>query len=85
MSVTSCQLKPECQAIADKLKEAEEALHELITGQAAYLFIDQNGEQVRYTPAQKSDLQGYINELKNDLAACQGNQSRATGPLYFIY
>lgn len=81
----SCNLRPECKAIADKLSEAESALHDLIIGRQASVFIDQNGEQVRYTPANKSVLQGYVNDLRNDLNKCQGKTVSSSGPLYFVY
>lgn len=79
-------VKPQCQSIADKLKEAEEALHTLTIGQMAYVFIDQNGEQVRYTPADRSALQIYINDLRNQLDVCQGLSPKSTSaPLRFVY
>lgn len=50
-----------------RLQEAELAYHRLMTGQSAAEFRDQNGELVRYTPANASRLLAYITSLKAQL------------------
>ena len=53
--------------LATRLAEAEEAYHALMTGQSAAEFRDQNGEMVRYTPANAARLLAYIQSLKQQL------------------
>lgn len=50
-----------------KIKQAERARHNLITGAAARVFVDQNGERVEYFKANLSDLSKYIADLKASL------------------
>lgn len=42
--------------------EAEEALHKLMTGQAA-VTVGYDGRSVSYTPARQAELRAYIKEL----------------------
>lgn len=49
---------------AEKLVEAEAALHALFTGRAASVFVDQNGERVEYVRASLTRLQGYVEHLR---------------------
>lgn len=49
------------------LQQAEAAYHSLMLGQNVAEFRDQNGELVRYTPARKADLWGYILQLRAEL------------------
>lgn len=49
---------------AEKLVDAENALHELQVGRSARVFVDQNGERVEYTAANRAELKKYIQELK---------------------
>ena len=50
-----------------RLAEAEQAYHDLMTGQSAAELKDSNGETIRYTPANASRLLGYITSLKSQL------------------
>lgn len=43
--------------------EAQQAKHDLLTGKKLEQFIDQNGEQVRYTKATVDGLDAYISEI----------------------
>jgi hypothetical protein len=64
MALTSAQ-----RAILEaRLAEAEAAYHSLQTGNSARVVVDQNGERVEYTNANRSALKGYIQELKDQLA-----------------
>lgn len=54
------------------LAAAEKAYHALMTGQSVAEFRDQNGELVRYTPANAQRLQGYILSLKMALGLPTG-------------
>lgn len=49
------------------LIDAQTALHALLTGSAVAEFRDQNGETVKYSKANKSDLMAYIEWLKGQL------------------
>lgn len=53
---------------AQKLVEAETALHEVLIGSGVAKFRDQNGEEVTYTKMNLSDLRAYIRDLKLEIA-----------------
>lgn len=50
-----------------RLEEAETAYHNLALGQGIAEFRDQNGELVRYTPANRHALWSYILRLRAEL------------------
>lgn len=52
----------------DRLDEAREALHQLLTGTMAVSLTDQNGEKVEYRPANRSALERYVADLEAELA-----------------
>ena len=68
---------------AQKLVEAEQAYHEIMTGQAVSRFVDQNGESVSYSKVNIKGLQAYIAELKALLASPGVTAYR--GPLKFTF
>lgn len=68
---------------AQKLVEAEQARHEILTGQSVSRFIDQNGESVQYNKANLSQLEEYIAELKAEIAGTPALAYRA--PMRFIF
>ena len=75
-----------CTDIQAKLAEAEKAYHELMLGQSVRVFVDQNGERVEYTAANKLALQSYINQLRSQMtdgSSCVATASR--GPLRFTF
>ena len=49
------------------LREAEQAYHELAIGQSAKVIVHQNGQRMEYSPATKTMLKTYIQELKAQL------------------
>lgn len=59
-----------------RLVQAEEQYHRLLTGQAAKVFVDQNGERIEYVAASASRLAAYIEELKRQLG-----QQTGSGPM----
>ena len=61
-----------------RLAEAEAAYHNLMTGRSVSEVVDQNGERVRYTPANKNGLATYIADLKSKLG-----QGTGSGPMRF--
>jgi len=58
------------------LSDAETALHKLMLGQSARVFVDQNGERVEFTAANAQRLRAYIYELKMKLGKVD-----VTGPM----
>lgn len=62
--------------IQERLTEAETALHDLQIGKSARVYVDQNGERVEYTAANRSTLMAYIGSLKRQI------NSTVTGPMY---
>lgn len=51
-----------------KLAEAESALHSLVTGTMPKVIVDQNGERVEYTQANRAALERYIQQHKDLIA-----------------
>lgn len=64
---------------AEKLAEAEDALHDLNLGNSVRVFVDQNGERVEYTAANSGRLRQYVEQLKQSIAAEKG--TKTSGPL----
>lgn len=54
---------------AQQLEAARAAYHKLMTGQAAETFVDQNGEQIRFTRMNANSLLSYIQRLEAQIAA----------------
>ena len=69
--------REETALLQKRLKEAESAYHELMLGQVARVFVDQNGERVEYAAANAERLRAYIASLKVDL----GIPLNIAGPL----
>lgn len=69
--------REETALLQKRLKEAESAFHELMLGQVARVFVDQNGERVEYAAANAERLRAYITSLKVDL----GIPLNIAGPL----
>lgn len=46
------------------LAEAEEAMQQLQIGQSARVYVDQNGERIEYTAANRKELRAYIERLR---------------------
>jgi hypothetical protein len=55
-----------------RLCDAEDALHLIVTGQRARVVVDQNKERIEYNHASVSKLRVYIAELKDQIAVCEG-------------
>lgn len=65
---------------AEMLAEAEREYHLLRTGQKARVVVDQNGERVEFTAANRADLKAYIDELK----AALGTSTAPLGPMRIL-
>jgi hypothetical protein len=50
--------------IKARLDQARDAYHKLQTGQAAAVYVDQNGERVEYQLTTARNLAAYISELE---------------------
>lgn len=76
-----------CEDIPQKkvyLAQAELALHKLLTGTKEESVTFGSGKSVKYTQANLSELRRYINELKDQIAACEGG-GKPRGPIRFIF
>lgn len=67
-----------------RLSEAQLKRHALLLGEAVEQFVDQNGEQVKYTKANIDALERYIAELEGILYPTIA-RARARRPLGFIF
>lgn len=65
-----------------ELNEARTAYHQLQTGQATRVFVDQNGERVEFIGARSTDLLSYIRELERALGICPAQTPR---PIRFLF
>lgn len=57
----------QCNALRVQLDDAKSAYHNLMTGQAARVVVDQNGERVEFAVAQSGKLNMYISSLQLQL------------------
>ena len=71
--------------LAERLIEAEQALHMLLLGQSVVEVRDANGESVRYTAGNVSRIRLYIAELKALIAAESGVSVAKLGPMRPIF
>ncbi|AET42273.1 head-tail adaptor Ad1 [Ruegeria phage DSS3-P1] len=62
--------------LAEQLADAKAQYHLLVTGQQAKVFVDQNGERVEYTAANRSALLAYIQRLENQVNATTSGPMR---------
>jgi hypothetical protein len=70
------------------LADAKAAYHKLQTGTMPRVVVDQNGERVEFTAANKANLYGYIQQLEAQVAACSGAAvftPPANGPAGFLF
>lgn len=70
------------------LRDAEKAYHQLVTGTQPRVVVDQNGERVEFTAANKTVLYQYIMQLKSTLGSGCGNAPslpQTYGPAQFFF
>lgn len=67
-----------------RLVAAENAYHELMTGDAVRITVDQNGERVEFTRGTASRLELYINALREALNTNPANSGRPR-PIGFTF
>ena len=73
---------PELTAL---LTEAKSAYHDLMIGKAVALARDQNGEEVRYTQADRNALASYIAALTSQIAVLNGVIEPPLGPMRLLF
>ena len=79
-------LTPEQRALLQtQLNEAVAAYHQLMTGQAARVVVDQNGERVEFAVSNSAKLASYITSLRLQLAQFDTCALRAVAPAQFIF
>lgn len=71
--------------IQQKIEEARAAYHQLNTGRMARVVVDQNGERVEFTPANRAGLYTYIQQLESQQSALSMPQRPAIGPARFLF
>lgn len=67
-------------ALRAKIAEAELAYHQLMLGDKATMVGFGTNRQTEWARAKPAELQGYIAQLKGELATLLGEQRR--GPIY---
>lgn len=71
---------------ASLLADAQQKYHQLITGQLARVFVDQNGERVEFSATNKTDLYNYIQQLQAEIKCPVPAPGRnPSGPLRFLF
>lgn len=75
----------DCTATAQLLAEAEKAYHQLMLGQSVRVFVDQNGERVEYTAANRDALLNYINALRSQITSGSCGAPKVNKPLRFTF
>ncbi len=68
-----------------RLTAARAAYHRLVTGQAARVVVDQNGERVEFTAVSAATLANYVARLEADLAPLIGCPVRVNRPIGFAF
>ena len=71
------------QQTVDNLTDARSAYHDLITGRAARVVVDQNGERVEFASANRQTLYLYIQQLERELGL--GAIPVTRGPAGFLF
>lgn len=70
--------------IRNRLDAAREQYHKLMTGKAARVLVDQNGERIEYTSVSSSSLLRYIRDLEAIIER-ETRGRNSSGPLRFIW
>lgn len=70
--------------VQQKLDAARTAYHNLMIGRSAREVVDQNGERVTFTAANRQNLYSYIQELERQLPGAAPIPS-TYGPATFVF
>lgn len=71
--------------LQELLVEAQGAYHDLQIGKSVSVARDSNGEEIRYTQANRTELLAYISSLQNQIAAIAGQPTTVLGPMRFFF
>lgn len=66
----------------ERLADAKASYHKLLTGNSVRVLVDQNGERIEYTAANREKLAMYIQELE---ALVAGKTVGTGGPLKAVF
>lgn len=75
----------DCATKRLRLAEAENALHELVTGTKTVKVGFGPGKSAEYTEANADDLRAYIEDLRRQVAECDGQVLQGRGPIRFVF
>ena len=67
------------------LAQAELALHQLMTGTKEVKLSFGPGKAVEYSQATVRDLQAYVNQLRAEVAECDGQAPCPRGPIRVVF
>ncbi len=67
----------------ERLAEAKAALHTITMGGGVRVVVDQNGERVEYSPANRAALLTYIAMLEAEIE--HGRFTPKVGPIRFFF
>lgn len=74
------------QPLVEKLADAREAYHDLMTGKAVRVVVDANGERVEFTAANRQALYSYIQQLAAQVESeSSATTVRASSPVRFLF
>ncbi len=65
--------------LAEQLRAAKQAYHDLMTGKSARVVVDSDGSRVEYSAANADRLRAYVAELEAQVAA--GGSSTRRRPI----
>lgn len=68
--------------LADQLRAAKQAYHDLMTGKSARVIVDSDGSRVEYTSANADRLRSYIAELEAQIAGNTTGRRRPLIPMF---
>jgi hypothetical protein len=68
--------------LAEQLRAAKQAYHDLMTGKSARVIVDSDGSRVEYTSANADRLRAYIAELEAQLAGNTSGRRRPLTPFF---
>lgn len=78
-----------CENIDDVKKllvEAQQAYHDLLTGNKARVVVDQNGERVEFVATNRANLYQYVQSLQKQVDDCLATETpKVGGPLRFFF
>jgi len=71
-------------SLEDRLADAKEAYHSLMTGTMARVIVDQDGQRTEFTAANATKLYGYIQALEAQVTP-PDLTTNPGGPIGFVF